>query len=1269
MDDNFKGTQRFELVGRLGEGATGIVYEAYDRKNEETVALKVLRTLNADTVLHLKNEFRALQDLQHPNLVSYGELIEDVGRWFFTMELINGVSFVDYVRKATIGQKVGVDDLMADTALNLPTAQEAAMIAASDPVSMSREEMRAVPRRASFDEAKLRDVFAQLASALAEFHRSGQVHRDVKPSNFMVTRDGRGVLLDFGLVTDVARTGDRGEQRVVGTVAYMAPEQGASKPVGPEADCYSAGVLLYEALTGQLPFVGRTHKVLMDKQRIEPPPPSDLVVDLPADLDRLCRELLRFDPRARPTAQKILERLGHPGERRTRDLSLPASASQSSVFVGRERELIALEVAYQRTRSGTPLTFLISGESGMGKTSLVRQFTARIDAEDPGPIILSGRCYERESVPYKAVDGVVDALGRFLVSFDLDAARELIPASMAWAAQVFPVLRRLEVVSQAPEPDGVADPQERRTRMFAALREVFARICVIRPVVMVIDDIQWADGDSLALLSEILRAPDAPPLLFIATMQMAAANDSAKIEGQAAVDLALHLGCELEHLHLEQLSREQARALADKLLRRGGGGPISASQIVDEAGGHPLFIDELVRHNLTIDDPEDATTRLDVAIRARIDSLEAVARRVLQVVSMSLAPLSQEVVAVAGAIPKGTFTRTVALLRVAHLIRTAGTRSADTVEPYHGRIRDAVVGGLSQEERIQCHRRLALALESGWQVDPEAVAVHLSGAGEYTRAALKSEEAGDNAIAALAFGRAAALFSSALQLGKRAASTSGEVDLSRTRGLHVKLGHAHAAAGRGGEAAKCYLRASKGASAAGALELRRLAAEQLLRSGRIRSGLATLGSVLKELGIVMPRTPTRSLIDLAWRRAHLRLRGLGYKEHDESQIADDALRRIDICWSASAVMGMVDTIRGAGFQSRHLLLALRVGEPIRVARAFVSEGAFVAAASPAGFAKARRLLHRALEIGTRLDDPYVVALAIGVDGLVHFLNGKWTTGHECCASAEKQFREKCINVAWELHNANLFRLSNLFYLGELGELCELVPYYLAEAQDRGDRYAGTNLRQGLPCVWHLVRDAPEELRAESTEAIRSWSHEGFYSQHYWDLFAQATAHLYEGNGPVAWRCVIEAWTPMVRSMLLRVQIFRIIAWDLRGRAAIAAATQDAGMLVEAKKAAAKLEREELDWAGALAAVLRAAIAAREGRREVAVGKLRAAIDVFRARQMALHVSLAEHQLGLILGGDEGAALRASTDAWMKEQGVLQPAKLAGCFLSAVQDTG
>src|SRR3989442_1488897 len=463
----------------------GAVYEAYDQERHETVALKTLRWQDPSAIYRLKKEFRVLRYVAHPNLALLYELVADRDDWFYTMELVDGSEFFDDVRPAA------------------PSQSEATR-ATSRPL---------VPP----DVPRLRAALAQLVAGVVALHRAGIVHRDLKPSNVLVTPAGRVVILDFGLA-DVAAPPSRlqtREEGLWGTAAYMAPEQVEGER-GPPSDWYAVGVMLYEALTGRLPFEGSALRVLADKSRQDPPRPSDLVPELPQDLVTLCGDLMARDPAARPEDGEVLRRTG------VSDATSGAEAHQPgrpALLIGREAELAELRDAFRTVCSGQAVAVYVHGASGIGKTALIRHFVDALEREAL-ELGLRGRCYERESVPYKAVDGVIDSVSRYLKTLSGPQVQALLPEGVSALARLFPVLLRIEAVGDARvgerEP---ADPLELRRRGFACLRELLTQLSAQQPALVFIDDLQWADRDSMVLLEEVLRPPDPPHVLLIASFR------------------------------------------------------------------------------------------------------------------------------------------------------------------------------------------------------------------------------------------------------------------------------------------------------------------------------------------------------------------------------------------------------------------------------------------------------------------------------------------------------------------------------------------------------------------------------------------------------------------------------------------------------------------------------------------------------------------------------------------------------------------------------
>ncbi|HSO00616.1 MAG TPA: serine/threonine-protein kinase, partial [Candidatus Nanopelagicales bacterium] len=265
----YAGAPRFRARALLGQGRLGLVYHAHDEHTGQDVALKTLPVLEPEPLYHLKEEFRALAGMAHPNLVELYELVVEGSQCFFTMELLRGRPFTEHPWAGAH---------WAPGRGPIPPPALAALCAALE----------------------------QLALGITALHREGRLHRDIKPSNVLVTDGARVVLLDFDLALRFHPGDPREPDDFAGTPEYMAPEQIWSRPLTPAADWYSLGVLLYEALSGQLPFTGPLHDLLHDKQHSAARPLRDLVPGLPPDLDALVAALLHPEPARRPDAAAIL---------------------------------------------------------------------------------------------------------------------------------------------------------------------------------------------------------------------------------------------------------------------------------------------------------------------------------------------------------------------------------------------------------------------------------------------------------------------------------------------------------------------------------------------------------------------------------------------------------------------------------------------------------------------------------------------------------------------------------------------------------------------------------------------------------------------------------------------------------------------------------------------------------------------------------------------------------------------------------------------------
>ncbi|RMH44098.1 MAG: serine/threonine-protein kinase PknK [Deltaproteobacteria bacterium] len=1244
------GRARYQILRRLGSGAMGVVYEAFDRERGVPVAVKMLRRLAGDRLLRFKTEFRALQDIAHPNLVTLGELFEDGGRWFFTMERVDGVPFLDYVRPGEAGAASARAVSGGDRAhRSVQPAPPGAAIAR--------------PNGAAWHERRLRGSLAQIVDGLGALHAAGKVHRDLKPSNVRITPEGRAVVLDFGLVADVSPGAPHGDRQVVGTAEYMAPEQAASRPVSPASDWYALGVMLYEALTGTPPLTGPPLSVLLRKQTEDPPPPRALAAGAPPDLDALCSALLARDPDARPGAADIARclrtaRPAAPRERRTMDVP----------FVGRDAERAELAAALERVAAGGTEAVVVVGETGVGKTALAKQFC--IDAQRRGALVLFGRCFERETVPFKGIDGVIDAVFGHLRELDDDAASLVLPREVDVLAQTFPVLGQIEAVAKrlvaaesaatdraidpgAGAPSSAAlraaiDPVERRMRLFRAVRDLFARLSADRPVVVAIDDLHWADADSLRLLGEVLRPPRAPRVLVVATSRPPPPGADA-------------LPVRMRELRVTGLAPGDARELVDRILG-GRRSPAIRDRIAAETAGHPLFIAELAHHFAHAAPDAPPAVDLDQAVAARVARLEPAARDVLIGVALAGAPLSQAVVEAAARIDAATCSRAVETLRAQRLVSTSGSRRGDTVEPYHDRIRQSVVHRLDADARAAWHRRLASALAAARAPRHDEVMHHSLRGGDLARAREHAILAAGDARRALAFEREAALWRIALDLS----ADAGASDRAR---MLVRLADALVHAGRAGDAADAFVEAASHCAGDEAADLERRAAEQLLRCGRMTEGYALLRRIVRREGLPFPDTPRRALWSLVGQRLRLRARGLSFRERSEADADPSLLRRADLCWSAAAGLSFVDSIRGAGYQARQLRLALAAGEPYRVARGLALEAGFVANTGGTSLGRARSLADRALALALRTGRPDAIATAEGAIATVLFHAGCWRESRNHVDSALARFRDECTGVEKELIAMQLLHLSCTAMLGEVDVLAERLPDALRHGRERGDRFATTSFATGLGNLAWLAAGDPAEARRQADDAIAPWPEEPFVIQHALDLLAQVNIDLYEGRADAAWRRVQQRWPALARSLLLRAAVLRGLLVHARARAALSSAARRGAGAADGLRAASRdartVARVGAPWATGAAGLVRAGIAYVRGDLDAAVRQLTGAIADLDAADTLLFAHLARRRLGELVGGDAGRAEIARADAWLARHRVADAGGMARALVPGI----
>jgi predicted Ser/Thr protein kinase len=468
---NGQTVSHYNILEKLGEGGMGIVYKAEDIKLKRTVALKFLPpglTRDAELKKRFFIEAQATAAVNHANIVTVYEIDECDRQFYLAME---------YVRGENLREKIASGPLGIDEALK---------------------------------------IAVQSAEGLLEAHKKGIIHRDIKSANIMINEKDQVKVLDFGL----ARL--KGHHRVTktfttaGTVAYMSPEQSLGDEVDHRTDIWSLGVVLYEMMTGKLPFKGDYQAaVIYSIMNEDPEPITGLRGDVGDELERIVAKALEKNPEQRYQVMEdlLMDLRAIRGEMQTVPAVLPAKRRT----VGREKEHAQLQEGLQTVFSGQGLLMCVAGEPGIGKTTLVNEFLAEVHAAARPCTIAPGHCSERLAGT-EAYLPFMEMLESLIKSrADGSTAKMMRDKAPWWYAQVasfagknIPDARLMEAVKTAT--------QERVKRELAAFLQEISRL---GPVVLLFEDLHWADVSSIDMLSYLATKFDTLRLLVIATYRPA----------------------------------------------------------------------------------------------------------------------------------------------------------------------------------------------------------------------------------------------------------------------------------------------------------------------------------------------------------------------------------------------------------------------------------------------------------------------------------------------------------------------------------------------------------------------------------------------------------------------------------------------------------------------------------------------------------------------------------------------------------------------------
>jgi hypothetical protein len=1216
-------TTRYQITSLLGRGATGLVYKAFDIEKNFTIALKSLRFPEYEDIYRIKQEFRSLRDIYHPNLVELYDLYVEDHTCFYTMELIEGLGFVAFIR--------------------------------------SRNDA-------------LRTCFGQLVDGVAALHGSGRLHRDLKPSNILVEPSGRTVLLDFGLSIEscfgdsvVSRT-----QLYAGTPAYMAPERLAGETATAASDLYALGVILYQALTGRHPYPDLPPVVQHAAQKTPPAPPLCSGSGWPEDLGELALRLLSYDACDRPSVQevqRIIRTVPGQSDRSARALLLDRL---SHPFVGRGVELHRLECALARTLAGRSVAVHVSGVSGVGKTTLIERFLA--DARDRvGALVLRSRCHHQESIRFNAVDGLIDMLSRYLMIESEERLSQIAPKDLPALVTMFPVLGRVPFPFGDFDCDQVpGDPQSMVRQAIGALHELFHRIAAGRPLILWIDDLQWSDASSLPLLRDIVGASGGTPILSVFSHR----TEDMHPDSVAAVlerSMADYTNVEIEQVVVPPLDASAVGELVECLIDEGAQpDPAWVKQVADQSAGLPFFVVALTAYRrqwLGVGEPSIGAMSAASVLDRRLRSLPTPQRAVLEIVSVAGRPLAEEILIRITARESASGREIYQLLNQ-NLLRKAEADGRPAVETYHDRIRVAVLGSFDPETRRLRHREIADEMARAPELNHQLLVEHFVGAGEPAIAATHAIAAGRQAGERLAFDQAAEFLLLASRL---------RGPLEGEGWLTAELAGALADAGRSAESAELFLRAARACrhdpSLAASYETR--AAQQFLYSGRLTEGSDVYRKLFTDLGIAFPAT-VRSAARLSITNRVCLLFGLPrLKVRSGGASQGQALMRVDTLWAASKGFLMLDYVVGDAIFSCYMREAAALGERSRILRALALEAAVMANVGRRwSTRRSDSMMRRAQDLGTNSTDPYDQVVLRTCQTTIAWFRGRWQEAANLAQEAVALHRRDRVRYDFEVPVALGYRVSAMVMQGAIRQAKAETLEAIEGAQRRGDTYVSRLFRSGYWTYIALADDSPDSVIATSDALLTDVPSDRFTSLHWAHFNASVNALIYADRAWDAWSLVQQQWPLIQATGFLKLACIGAHLREIRARASLKAAasgarpyllrdwTHERLLRLAEKDARCIAQSTALSHATATAAAIRSGIAALQndpGRRRAL---LESAGQGYEQAGMMLHRAAAHMQIDTCVWERGANAHSATGREMMTREGVRQPDRMSAFLMFA-----
>jgi serine/threonine protein kinase/tetratricopeptide (TPR) repeat protein len=729
---------RYQVKQRLGEGGKKRVYLVHDSVLDRDVAFAQIKTekLDEDERTRVKREAQAMGRLgDHPNIVAVYDFGEDEGQPYMVLPLLPGGDVEDLIEQAPDHR------LPLDKAIGIAKA---------------------------------------ISNGLVFAHSKGIIHRDLKPGNVWLSADGTAKIGDFGLAVavDLSRLTESG--MIVGTVAYMPPEQAMGGAITPKIDLYSLGAMLYEMAAGRRPFIGEDALAVIG-QHINTPPvsPAWHRADLPPALDALILQLLEKDPNKRPESasavHQVLEsiELGKVQEVKERQ---PENPLYRRVFVGREAELKQLQSTFDSAMSGRGSLTMVVGEPGIGKTSLCEQLATYVTLR--GGRTLVGHCYEEGSLslPYLAF---VEAMRSYVLSRETaDLKKELGTGASDVARIVSEVRDKLKIKLKAPK-----DPEEERYRLMQAVTGFLKNAATTQPLLVVLEDLHDSDKGTLDMLTHMSRHLSGTRILILGTYRDVEVDRShplsaalAELRRMSSYGRVLLRGLNADEVRrmLESIARQEVPwGLAEAVHRQTEGNPLFVQEVVRYLAEQGLIGREEGKWKSSRETPLEMVIPegLRDVIGKRLSSLSPDCNKLLSIASVIGREFAVDVLRVVANINEDAFVNALKEAVQVSVLEERSQLGSIRYRFTHAFFRQTMYEELIAPQRLRLHKQVALALETQYAKRIEEHAAELaehfsqsSDSADLAKAVSYGEMAAQRAVSVYAYGEAVRLLEQALKV-------------------------------------------------------------------------------------------------------------------------------------------------------------------------------------------------------------------------------------------------------------------------------------------------------------------------------------------------------------------------------------------------------------------------------------------------------------------------------------------------------------------------